>query len=79
MSDVIVDSSVVVKWLLPESDSADAVRVRTDVLAGGGRLIVLDLILPSVGNAIWKAHRQKKISLAFARQALVHRLRSVDG
>ena len=70
MSDVVVDSSVVAKWILPEADSAHALRLTTDVPAAGGRLFVLDLILPEVGNAIWKKQRQKLITLAEARKAL---------
>ena len=70
MSDLVVDSSVVVKWILPEPDSADAVQVRDDVISAGGRLIVLDLVLPEVSNAIWKNHRQKKIAISAAQQAL---------
>jgi predicted nucleic acid-binding protein len=70
MSDVIVDSSVVVKWFLPEPDSADAVAVRNKVTAAGGRLVVLDLVLIEGANAIWKAQRQKKITISAAQQAL---------
>ena len=70
MSDIVVDSSVVAKWILPEADSALAVRLRTEVPATGGRLIVLDLILPEVGNAIWKSYRRKTIGLPEARQGL---------
>ena len=70
MSDIVVDSSVVAKWILPESDSAHAERLTTEVPAAGGRLIVLDLILPEVTNAIWKRHRQKAMTLPEARQAL---------
>jgi predicted nucleic acid-binding protein len=70
MSDVIVDSSVVVKWFLPEPDSADAVAVRNKVTAAGGRLVVLDLVLIEGANAIWKAQRQKKVTISAAQQAL---------
>jgi hypothetical protein len=38
MSDVVVDSSVVAKWILPEADSAHAERLTTEVPASGGRL-----------------------------------------
>jgi predicted nucleic acid-binding protein len=62
MNDVVVDSSVVAKWMLAETDSAHALRLTTEVPAAGGRLIVLDLVLPEVGNAIWKRHRQKAIT-----------------
>lgn len=52
MSDTVVDSSVVAKWVLPEADSAHAQRLITEVAAAGQRLVVLDLALPEVTNAI---------------------------
>jgi len=70
MNDLVVDSSVVAKWLLPETDSSQAVRVRTDISAVGGRMIVLDLVLPEVGNVIWKSYRQNRVTLAEAQLAL---------
>lgn len=54
MSDTVVDSSVVAKWVLPEPDSAQAQRLVADGAATGDRLIVLDLAFPEVANAIWK-------------------------
>ena len=71
MSDVVVDSSVIAKWFVPEPDSVLAQRVMTDTLAAGGRLIVLDLIFVEVTNVIWKKYRQKRITLAEARESLV--------
>jgi predicted nucleic acid-binding protein len=56
MSDTLVDSSVVAKWILPEADSAHAQRLITDVAGAGERLIILDLVFPEVANAIWKQH-----------------------
>jgi predicted nucleic acid-binding protein len=72
MSDIVVDSSVVVKWILPEADSAHAERITTEVPAAGGRLIVLDLVLPEVSNAIWKRFRRGMITLPEARKALAN-------
>jgi predicted nucleic acid-binding protein len=66
MSDLVVDSSVVAKWILPEADSAQAQRLITQAAAPGQRLIVLDLVFPEVANAIWKRHRQRLITLAEA-------------
>jgi predicted nucleic acid-binding protein len=58
MSDTVVDSSVVAKWILPEPDSAQAKRLITEVAQKGERLIVLDLVFVEVANAIWKqCHR----------------------
>jgi predicted nucleic acid-binding protein len=70
MNNVIVDSSVIAKWVLPEADSAQALLLTTEVPAAGGKIIILDLALPEVGNAIWKSHRQRTITLTEAKRAL---------
>ena len=70
MSDTVVDSSVVAKWVLPEPDSTQAQRLIAEVAAIGERLIVLDLAFPEVANAIWKRHRQGLITLDEARYSL---------
>jgi len=76
MSDIVVDSSVVAKWLLPESDSAQAQRLITESAAAGDRLNVLDLAFPEVANAIWKRCRQKLLLPDEARQFVDALLRS---
>jgi predicted nucleic acid-binding protein len=58
MSDVVVDSSVVAKWVLAEPDSAQAQRLVSEVALKGERLIVLDLAFVEVANAIWKLHHR---------------------
>lgn len=75
MSDTVVDSSVVAKWVLPEPDSAQAHRVVT-AAAAGSKLIVVDLVFPEVANAIWKRRRQGMITPDEARQALDALLRA---
>jgi predicted nucleic acid-binding protein len=75
MSDLVVDSSVVAKWLLPEADSAKAHQLIVQTAASGERLIVLDLVFPEVANAIWKRHRQQLINRIESKallDALVH-------
>jgi predicted nucleic acid-binding protein len=54
MTDVVVDSSVVGKWLFPEVDSVRAEQILLGVPAKGHRLVVLDLALVEMTNAIWK-------------------------
>lgn len=66
MSDVVVDSNVIAKWILPEADSADAQRVLADAASQGDRLIAVDLAIPEVASAIWKQQRQKTITAAEA-------------
>ncbi len=63
MSDLVVDSSVVAKWVLLEADSADAQLLLADTAVQGGASIILDLALVEVTNAIWKQHFRKLISL----------------
>jgi predicted nucleic acid-binding protein len=68
MSDVVVDSCVVTKWLLPEADSQQAQRLFTDVVGRDEGLLVLDLMFVEVANVIWKKRRQDAITLADANQ-----------
>lgn len=70
MNDIVVDSSVVAKWILPEPDSDQARSLVRDAASGGKRLIVLDLAFSEVANAIWKRHRQNLITAAEAAAAL---------
>lgn len=70
MSDTVIDSSVVAKWILPEPDSAQARRILADAAASSGRLIVLDLVFPEVANAIWRQHHRRLIPLDKARRFL---------
>lgn len=58
MSDTVVDSSVVAKWILAEADSDHAERLITEVALKGERLIVLDLAFVEVTNAIWKQYHR---------------------
>lgn len=75
MSDCVVDSSVVAKWVLPEVDSEQAQRLLTDAAATGDRLIVLDLAFPEVANAIWKHHHRGLVTNDEARRLLEALLR----
>jgi predicted nucleic acid-binding protein len=68
MSNAVVDSSVVVKWVLAEEDSEQAERFLTDVMGDGGQLIILDLALIETTNAVWKRHHRGLIDLAEARR-----------
>jgi predicted nucleic acid-binding protein len=56
MSDTVVDSSVVAKWILPEPDSEQALRLVAEITLRDEWLVALDLSFPEVANAIWKRH-----------------------
>ena len=70
MSDLVVDSSVVAKWVLPEPDTPQAKRLLAHAAASGDQLVLLDLAFAEVANAIWSRQRRKPISPDDARQAL---------
>jgi predicted nucleic acid-binding protein len=68
MSDYVIDSSVVAKWVLPEADSASAHKLIDASLATESQLLVLDLVFPEVANAIWKQHHRHIITSPQARK-----------
>jgi predicted nucleic acid-binding protein len=70
MADWLVDTNVVAKWVLAETDSADALRVVTDTASAGGCLHVLDLALIESANVIWTHFHRKLLTLVEARTAL---------
>lgn len=70
MAFVVVDSSVVIKWLVPEPHSADAHRLLNDYQAGTLTLLAPDLLHAEIGNIIWKKHRFQGMSAADAQLIL---------
>lgn len=76
MSDVIADSCVVAKWLLPEPDSDAALRVLARTQASGSQVIVLDLAFPEVANVIWKYYRRGLVDETNAEKLLSALLRA---
>jgi predicted nucleic acid-binding protein len=53
MADVAIDSSVAAKWVLPESDTAEAQAILVAAAQSNSKLRVLDLAMAEVTNAIW--------------------------
>jgi len=76
MSDTVVDSSVMAKWILPEPDSPHAGRLIDEVALKGERLIVLDLAFVEVANAVWKRHHRGLATLDDTRASLDDLLQS---
>ena len=54
MSVIVVDASVVLKWFLPEIHAEAARRL----LHQSHQYVAPDLLLPEVGNAVWKHVRR---------------------
>jgi predicted nucleic acid-binding protein len=67
MSDLVADSSVVAKWVMPEADSPPARLLMATVAQRGDRFVVLDLVYPEVANAIWKQFRRTQASIEDAK------------
>jgi predicted nucleic acid-binding protein len=63
---LIVDASVAVKWVLPESDSDRAVTIRES----DDDLIAPSLVCAEIGSAIWRASLRGDLSATDAREYL---------
>jgi predicted nucleic acid-binding protein len=70
MTDVVADSSVVAKWILPEPDSTAALAILADNVKHGGVVVVLDLALIEVANAIWRRVHRRLIDVAHGERLL---------
>lgn len=66
----VVDSSVALKWVLPELDSDKTLRLRDAYRAGQEELIAPDWFILEVMNALGKAAARKLMTEAEARQSL---------
>src|SRR5436309_659749 len=63
----VLDSSVALKWVLPEVDSDKALRLRDDLRKGDHQLLAPDVFPAELAHALTKAGRQKRIDRAKAR------------
>jgi len=66
VSRFVVDASVAIKWYLPEPNSVDADRL----LSGGFQLLAPDLLIPEVGNILWKRVVRSEITVQKAKVIL---------
>ena len=57
----VLDSSVALKWVLPEADSARAIRLRDEYKNGIHELLAPDIFTPEVANGLASAERQGRI------------------
>ena len=70
MSQLVVDSCVVVKWLVVEADSEVANRLIDESLAAGTELLAPESICLEVGNVLWTRFHRGLATAAEARQSL---------
>lgn len=57
----ILNSSVTLKWVLPEADSTKAIRLRDEYSHGVHELLAHDIFPSEIANALATAERQKRI------------------
>jgi predicted nucleic acid-binding protein len=63
---LVLDSSVAIKWVLPEKDTPQAVRLRNEFRRGGHELLAPDVFPVEVGHALTRAERRGVIRPPFA-------------
>jgi predicted nucleic acid-binding protein len=62
----VLDSSVALKWVLPEPDSDRALRLRADFQAALHEFLAPDVFPAEVGHALTRAERRKIIPVGLA-------------
>jgi predicted nucleic acid-binding protein len=70
MVDLVVDSSVAVKWFVPEVYTAEAVRILTGYENGAISFLAPDLIHAEFGNIIWKKQTLQGLDSVAAETAI---------
>src|SRR5262249_45152561 len=63
----VIDSSVMVKWVLAEPDSDKALQLRDDLRNGVHQLLSPDLFTVEASHALTRAERQLRIPVGHAR------------
>lgn len=71
MSLFVLDSSVAVKWALPEVGATKAIALRDDVRNKAHTIIAPDLFPSEVAHALTKAERMKVIPIGDAKTHLI--------
>jgi predicted nucleic acid-binding protein len=57
----VLDSSVALKWVLPEAESAKAIRLRDEYKNGIHELLAPDVFASEIANGLSSAERQGRI------------------
>ena len=60
----VLDSSVALKWVLPESDSGKAIQLRLDYQSGVHELVAPNIFYVEAAHALTRAERQRRIAVS---------------
>lgn len=80
MTACVLDAGVAAKWFLPQVNeplTTEALGVLYEYSAGRVHLGVPDLFWPEIGNVLWKAVRQRRISPTYAEES-IRKLKNVQ-
>lgn len=70
MTKIVVDSSVVIKWLVTEPLSTEARRILDGYARGAYTFIAPDLLAAEIGNIVWKKCRLHGLTREDAEQII---------
>jgi predicted nucleic acid-binding protein len=76
MPNLVVDSSVAIKWFIPEPYSTEARRILDGYQTGALSFLAPDLINAEFGNIVWKKHVFQRLAADDA-QAVIDEFRKV--
>lgn len=76
MTDLVIDSSVAVKWFVVETYSAEAQKILGEYQNGSISFLAPDLINAEFGNIIWKKHTFQGLAASDA-QSIVNEFRAL--
>ena len=62
MINYVIDANVALKWYIPETLTSDAVALLENLKEEKYRFFAPDLILPEIGNVLWKKYMKKELS-----------------
>ena len=62
LKQLVVDSSVAIKWVLPQPNSPQALDILEQHQTGKLRLLAPDLIYAEIGNIVWKLSHFGRLS-----------------
>jgi predicted nucleic acid-binding protein len=62
----VLDASVALKWLLPETDSDRAIKLRDEYVAGTHELLAPDVFSSEIAHGLTRAERKNEIAVGEA-------------